>query len=191
MKSFLGATIISVSENEPLWFLCFLAFCPACKGYPRPARCAGYLRRYSKLAPSSTSARPRSALGLTAPGRRSARNMAAAAACTATRRRPHQLRNQATAAARCKARRARRWPRCTSCRAKACAPEARAPACRRPPPRTKEPIRMLLQPPAGELAANFGCIERDAGVAANLGKTRVHARGGPAPPGIAALGSDV
>ena len=44
----------------------------------------------------------------------------------------------------------------------------------------------------GQLDAVTATIEREAGVAANLGKTRVyHARGGPAPPGIHELGEDV
>ena len=42
------------------------------------------------------------------------------------------------------------------------------------------------------LEAVTGTIERQAGVAANLGKTRVYnAQDGPAPPGISELGADV
>ena len=44
----------------------------------------------------------------------------------------------------------------------------------------------------GRLDAVTSIIEREAEVAANLGKTRVYnARGGPAPPGIGDLGDDV
>ena len=55
-------------------------------------------------------------------------------------------------------------------------------------------IYVVTSPPRarGLLDAVTNTIELQAGVAANLGKTRVyHARGGPAPPGIRELGEDV